>query len=142
MGCNDKHTNICVDNMPSNCLNHEGQLGANTKITNDCVNQFDVNEDLYTITDEIIQGLDISELSSSCINIPLNPTVAEIITLYETKICEMDAEITALQDIDYANIDITGFGLTIPDCIADSCANPPITLAEWMQVMMDQRNCT
>ena len=142
MGCNDSISNLCADPILATCVDYEGALGANTKITDDCVNQNDVNEDLYAITDEIIEGLDISGLTSTCITIPANATIAEVITLYEAKICELDSEVTTLQNINYANIDITGFGLTIPSCIADSCANPPTTLAEWMQVMMDQRNCT
>jgi hypothetical protein len=141
MACDDI-SNICADPILATCVDYDGPLGANTKITDDCVNQNDVNQDLYTITDEIIEGLDVSGITSTCITIPPDSTVAEIMALYEAKICELDGEVTILQNIDYGVIDITGFGLTIPTCIADSCANPPTTLKEWMQVMMDQRNCT
>jgi len=135
-------SNLCADPILASCVDYEGDLGKNTKIIKQCVNQKDVNEDLYSITDEIIEGLDVSELTSTCINIPANSTVADVVVLYEAKICELDSKVTTLQSIDYSQLDITGWGLTIPSCIADSCTNPPTTLAEWMQVMMDERNCS
>lgn len=141
MACNDI-SNLCSNPALSSCLDHEGPLGANTKITDDCVNQFDVNGDLYAITDEIITGLDNSALTSTCITIPTGATTAEIIALYEAKICELNAEVTTLQAIDYSTLDITGWGLTIPTCIADACGVVPTTLGPLLQVIMDNRNCT
>ena len=141
MACGDDISNICADPILSTCVDHEAPLGANTKITDDCVNQSDVNTDLYAITDETITKIDVSAIVGDCITIPTDATIADIVGLLKDKVCELDTAVTNLQDINYANIDITGFGLTIPTCIADSCANPPTTLAEWMQVMMDQRNC-
>tara|TARA_R110002020_G_scaffold357575_3_gene569924 strand:- start:95 stop:520 length:426 start_codon:yes stop_codon:yes gene_type:complete len=140
MACNDI-SNICVNPILATCVDFEGSLGVNTKITDSCVNQNDVNGDLYAITDEIIEGLDNSTLTSTCITIPVNSTTAEIIALYEAKICELDEEVTTLQNIDYSQLDITGWGLTIPACIVDPCAIVPTTLGPLLQVIMDQRNC-
>ena len=142
MGCNDNISNLCADPILTTCVDYEGPLGENTKITDECVNQNDVNQDLYTITDETITAIDVSSIVGDCITIPVGATIADIVGLLKNKVCELDTAVTDLQNINYADIDITGFGLTIPACIADSCANPPTTLAEWMQVMMDQRNCT
>lgn len=142
MSCNGNTSNICVDPIVATCVDYQGPLGSNTKITDECVNQNDVNEDLYAITDETITAIDVSSIVGDCITIPLGASIADIVSLLKDKVCAQDAQITALESINYADIDITGFGLTIPACIADSCANPPTTLAEWMQVIMDQRNCT
>lgn len=141
MGCKDKHTNICVDNIPSTCIDYEGKLGINTKITESCVNQFDVNEDLYTIIDEIKSDTSFSEILDSCILISSDSKIKDVVTMLVNKICSQELEIQNLQNTNYADIDITGFGLTIPDCIADSCENPPTTLSDWMQVMMDKTSC-
>lgn len=141
MSCKDKISNLCVDPIYSTCVDYEGPLGTNTKITDDCVTQSDVNADLYAITDEVIAGLDNSELTSNCMTIPSGATTAEIIAIYEAKICELDTKVTELENIDYADMDITSWGLTIPTCIADSCDNPPTTLSDLLQVFMDQRNC-
>lgn len=141
MGCNDV-SNLCADPILATCVDYEGSLGENTKITKDCVNQHDVNEDLYAIADETITAINVAEIVSDCITIPEGASIADIVGLLTTKVCEQDTQITTLENIDYGSIDITGFGLVIPACIADSCANPPTTLAEWMQVVMDQRNCT
>lgn len=142
MICNKNISNVCADPILTTCVDYEGPLGANTKITDDCVNQSDVNTDLYAITDETITAIDVSSIVGNCITIPEGATIATIVSLLKDKVCELDIKITDIQNINYADIDITGFGLTIPTCIADSCANPPTTLAEWMQVIMDQRNCT
>lgn len=142
MSCNGDISNKCGETIFASCVDYEGNLGANTKITEPCVNQQMVNEDLYSITDDVITAQDVSAIASTAITIPANATIAQIVALLVAKVDEFETEITALQNIDYGAIDITGFGLTIPACIADSCANPPTTLAEWMQVMMDQRNCT
>ena len=142
MDCTDKDSNLCVDSIFSSCVDHEGPLGANTKIADNCVTQYDVNGDLYTITDEVIVGLDNSALTSTCITIPENSTTAEIIALYEVKICELDTKVTTLQNIDYSTLDIVDWGLTIPTCIADACGVVPTTLGPLLQVIMDNRNCT
>lgn len=140
MGCNNI-SNLCADPILSTCVDYEGPLGENTKITEDCVNQSDVNQDLYAITDEIIVDIDVSTLTSTCITIPANSTVAEVVALYETKICELNTKVITLENIDYSTLDITGWGLTIPTCIADPCGSPPTTLGPLLQAVMDQRNC-
>jgi hypothetical protein len=141
MSCNGNISNTCADPILSSCVDHEGALGVNTKITDGCVTQRDVNEDLYAITDETISKIDVSSLTSTCITIPVGSSIAEIVAIYESEICELKTKVETLETIDYSQIDITTFGLTIPTCIADACANPPVTLAEWMQVMMDQHPC-
>lgn len=142
MGCGSDISNTCADSTLTTCVDYEGLLGANTKIIKDCVNQSDVNEDLYIITDEIIDGLDISLLESTCITIPKDATIADIIILYEEKICEIEGKVTEIEDTNYSTLDVTGWGLTIPACIADPCASPPTTLGPLLQAIMDNRNCT
>ncbi len=142
MACGENLTNTCVEPVKSTCVEFEGTLGANTKITSECVTQHEVDEDLYAITDEVIEGLDNSGLTSTCITIPVGSTTAEIIAIYESKICELEGKVTTLENIDYSTLDVTGWGLTIPACIADPCASPPTTLGPLLQAIMDNRNCT
>tara|TARA_R110000868_G_scaffold74337_2_gene214903 strand:- start:23602 stop:24030 length:429 start_codon:yes stop_codon:yes gene_type:complete len=141
MSCNGNISNTCADPILSSCVDHEGALGVNTKITDGCVTQRDVNGDLYAITDETISKTNVSELTSACMDIPVGSSIAEVVTIYESEICALKAKVQALEEIDYSQIDITNFGIVIPACIADACDNPPVTLAEWMQVMMDQHPC-
>lgn len=141
MSCNDI-SNLCADPILATCVDYLGDLGVNTNITEDCVNQKDVNEDLYGLVDQLISDIDVSSITSTCITIPPNSTIAEIVALYEAKICELEGEMTTLQNIDYSTLDITGWGLTIPACIADPCASPPTTLGPLLQAIMDNRNCS
>ena len=142
MACGDNISNVCADPILATCVDYEGNLGENTKITDDCVNQNDVNEDLYAITDETITAIDVSSIVGDCITIPTGATIADIVGLLKDKVCEQDAEIEVLQNIDYSALDITGWGLTIPSCIADPCAAVPTTLGPLLQAIMDNRNCT
>jgi len=141
MGCKDKHTNICVDKTLTTCIDHEGELGKYSKIEDDCKTQYDVNEDLYILIDEIKEDTNVVSSENSCINIPVGATIGEVVALYETKICELNKEVEDLSGINYADINITNFGLIIPECIVDSCDKQPETLGEWMQVVMDKINC-
>lgn len=142
MACTDNISNRCADPILTTCVDHEGALGENTKIVGDCANQSDINIDLYAITDETIAKIDVSALASTCITIPPDSSIADIVALYETKICELNTEVTTLKNINYSEISIDDWGLTIPACIADSCANPPTTLGPLVQAIMNNRNCT
>lgn len=137
MACNEELSNTCMNPIKSTCVDFEGTLGANTKIEDSCVNQHEVNEDLYILTDEIIADTDVSAVTSACITIPADASVKDIITLYEVKICELNDQVETLENIAYEDLDITTWSLTIPSCIADACANPPTKLGPLVQAMMD-----
>jgi hypothetical protein len=141
MNCNEKSSNNCVDPILATCVDYEGKLGVNTKITKACTNQKDINEDLYAILDEEINSTNVKQLTSECMVIPAGSTVAEIIVLYENEICELKSKVSTLENKDYSQMDITSFNLVFPDCIADACETLPTTLSEWMQVIMEKINC-
>lgn len=140
MSCKDKISNICVDPTLATCVDYEGPLGANTKIVDDCVNQHDVNEDLYIITDEIIDGLDTSTLGELCLTYPLTDgkvTPKSVFETHEIKICELDSRVDTLENFDYSTLNITGFDLDFK-CLVDACGDPITTLGQLLQIMIDK----
>lgn len=138
----DKKDNFCVDRMPSSCLEYDGKLGTNTKIESKCVNQFQVNEDLYDSVDLLHEMSDVSDLESEELGIEKESTVAEVILAYKTEIESLKEKVNELESINYSEIDIRNFGLDFPEEILDSCDNTPITLGNWMQIIMDNLKTT
>jgi hypothetical protein len=138
MACSDDISNICVDPIKATCVDYEGALGANTKITEDCVNQNDVNEDLYAITDEIIENIDASNLGNLCITYPVGTiTPKSALEQHEIEICDLQTRVTALENQNFADLDITGFGLNF-SCLVDPCGAPITTLGQLLQIMINK----
>jgi len=142
MNCNQKLSNNCADPILATCVDYEGNLGSSTKITKACTNQNDINEDLYAIVDETLASVNVREVTSDCMPIVAGSTVAEIIEVYENEICLLKTKVASLENKDYSKIDITSFNLDFPACIRDACETTPVTLADWMQVIMEKINCT
>lgn len=142
MACNDNISNLCLEPIKSTCVDFDGQLGDNTKITEDCVNQHEVNEDLYQITDEIIEGLDTSALSDNCLTYPLPMgvtliPVSKALEVHGDEICTLKDRVTALENKDYSSLDITGFGLDF-GCLVDPCGDPITELGTLLQLIINK----
>ncbi len=139
MACGDKVKETCGENVYATCVDFEGTLGANTKITDSCVTIEETTEDLYQITDEIIDGLDTSGLGTLCLTYPLTGGVVlvkSVLETHEAKLCELETSIADLSDLQ--NVDITGWtGLDL-SCLNGVCATPPQTLGELLQALTDQ----
>lgn len=131
MSCTGDISNLCAEYQESPCVRYDGPLGSLTTITDNCVNQYKVNEDLYNITDTINNKLNIDNLTSTCITIPTDATIGDIIILYEDKLCELQDKV---DNIDYSQIDISTWGLDI-DCLVDSCGDPITKLGQFLQAI-------
>lgn len=142
MSCN-KISNLCADPTLSVCVDHEAPLGVNTKIITDCVNQSDVNTDLYAITDEVIENSGTSNLGNLCVVYPLTEgviTLKSVNEQNEIEICNLKTKVTNLETFDYSNLDITGFTLDFK-CLADPCGDPITKLGQLLQIIID-KSCT
>lgn len=139
MGCGHKIKETCGDTIYATCVDYEGTLGDNTKITDSCVTIEETTEDLYEITDEIIAGQDTSELGNLCLTYPLTEGVVlvkSVLEVHEEKLCELETSIADLSNLE--NVDITGWtGLDL-SCLNGVCATPPTTLGELLQALTNQ----
>lgn len=139
---NCKEGNICMESIDSKCIEVNSELGNNTKITSNCVNQEMVNEDLYVITDDIISDLDTSELGNLSIAFPtVNEKIPfkEVIKKYEEEIDNLKTEINNLKNINYCNIDITSCGISFGPLV-DDCGEPATTLGDVLKILFNQHN--
>ncbi len=135
MGCGNKVKETCGDTMYATCIDFEGTLGVNTKIIDSCITIEETTEDLYVITDEIIAGLDTTNLGNLCLTYPttggniLPKTVFEV---HEAKLCELDQKFIDLNDLE--NLDISSWNVDF-GCLEDACNNPVLTLGGFAQAV-------
>lgn len=140
MACNDNVSNICIDPIKAPCVDYEGPLGANTTITDDCVNQHQVNEDLYTITDNIIENQDTSNLGNLCLTYPVTDgkiLPKSVFETHEQEICDLKDRVTTLEGMNFGELDITGFNLDFA-CLVDPCGDPITDLKTLLQLLINQ----
>lgn len=129
-----------MDSIKSNCVDNEAELGRNSKITNECVTQTDVNKDLYDITDEIIENSDSSDLGELCIQYErVNGTIAQkqINSANEIEICNLKTRVLELENKDFSELDITNFSLDFKN-LTDPCGDPIINLKTLLQILIDR----
>lgn len=137
MGCGNKVKETCGDVIYATCVDYEGTLGDNTKITDSCVTIEETTEDLYAITDEIISNLDTSGLGNLCLTYPTtggNVLPKTVLEVYEEKICEFEQKFTDLNDLE--NLDISSWNVNF-GCLEDSCNQPVLTLGGFAQAVTD-----
>lgn len=140
MACSDKISNICVNPIQSTCVDYKGPLGTNTTIKDECVTQHEVNEDLYSITDSITENQDTSDLGDLCLSYPVTGgkiLPKSVFEAHEQEICELKDKVQALEDMDFGNLDITGFGLDY-QCLVDPCGDPITNFKTLLQVLINQ----
>lgn len=136
MACDDKVKLTCGEVFPATCVDFEGDLGANTKITDDCVTIEETTEDLYEITDEIISDLDTSELGTLCITYPLEDGLIKpknVFKQLEEEICNLQTQLGTATDLE--NLDITGWSIDL-ECLSDACNDPITTLGGLLQALV------
>lgn len=135
MSCTGDISNLCANPTSDACVDYFGTLGANTKITSECVTQRDVNEDLYTLVDELISDSDTSALGSRCITYPLIDGEIKLSTALdsiEAKVCDLDTQLTSLNSLE--NIDISGWTVDF-GCLENECFAPVSTLGDFAQAV-------
>lgn len=140
MACNDKISNICVDPIKSTCVDYEGSLGENTTIKDECVTQHEVNEDLYTITDNIIENQDTSELGDLCLTYTITDgkiLPKSVFEVHEQEICDLKDRVQQLEGMDFGALDITGFNLDY-QCLVDPCGDPITDLKTLLQLLINK----
>lgn len=138
--CGCKESNLCPDPIDAKCLDYSGDLGSSTTITASCVDQHMVNEDLYSIVDDINGKLDTSELGDLSITFPDTGGVIsfkDVIAQYEIEIDALKTKVTALENTLACNLDITNCDISFGDLV-DPCGEPITTLGQALQVLFNQ----
>lgn len=136
MGCGNKTKETCGEVTYATCVDYEGDLGKNSKITDNCVTIQETTEDLYYITDDIITDLDMSDLGDNCLTYPLiegSVRPKTVLKVHEDEICEIKEKLEDLNNL--KNLDITSWNLNL-DCLSDQCNNPVTTLGSLLEAIV------
>ena len=133
-GCSKKHSNLCVDKINTKCATCDGDRGNNSKIETACANQFSINEDIYSIIDDIKEDTIGEETVPNCIEYTDESLIGKV-TTHGEKICSNKSAIEELQlesicdkSIEACNIDLMG--------LVDSCGNQPENMGELLQIII------
>lgn len=136
--CN-KIKKTCTDSTFATCVDYEGDLGQNTKITSDCVTLHQTTEDVYSLIDEILENTDLTGIGEDCLIYAGEKTFKKIINRYEQEICTLKDEVKDLKETDLCNRSITECGLEL-GALVDLCGYIPATLGELLQVILTKLN--
>lgn len=140
MGCSEKMSNICLDPIKAPCVDYEGPLGENTTIKESCVNQHQVNEDLYAIADIIIKDQSTEQLGELCLTYPLEDgkvKLKSVLKIFEEEVCSLTSKVKSLEEKNYSELDITGFNLNF-QCLIDPCGEPITNLKTLLQLLINK----
>jgi len=140
MACNDKESNICIKPILATCVDYRGSLGENTNIEDNCVNQHDVNIDLYSLFDSLIENQSTSELGQLCLNYPVTEGKIfpkSVFKVHEEEICTLKDKVYDLENRNFGELDITGFNLDF-SCLVDACGDPITDLKTLLQLLINK----
>lgn len=142
MSCNNKIKQTCGTTNYSTCTIYEGTTNSQSDLVDEtCLDQELVDQDQYDQLEKIWDEIDLTELGNSCLEYVENEEgkiiVKNVLLKFEEKICELEEKITALESTDICTKDITGCGLDFGDLV-DSCGNPPQTLTDVLQILLNQ----
>ena len=121
------------------CIETEGEVNTNSALVGEtCTNLQENLDDIYNQLD----NLDLSELGELCleyVQVSGKNIVKNVLLKHEEKICELEARVEELETTDICNKIITACSLDFRDLVT-TCGNQPQTLAEVLQLILDNLN--
>ena len=106
----------------------------------ECISQQDFNEDVYEQLENIQTQSDLSELGNLCLlytTVEGKIFVKNALLKMESEICLLKEEVETLKTTAICDLLISGCNLTLGD-LADTCDNPPTTLKDLLQILINQ----
>jgi len=106
----------------------------------ECISQQDFNEDVYEQLDNIQTQSDLSELGELCLTyttVEGKLFVKNALLKLEEEICTLKEEVETLKTTAVCDLLITDCNFILGG-LADACDNPPTTLKELLQILINQ----
>lgn len=143
MGCREETSNICIETTDARCVDYTGKTNSRSEIKTGCVNQHMVNEELYTQ----IEGLS-SEIDTGIPSLTETPCIEytqtdgkvlprTVMKKHREEICSLKDRVHTLEVTNYAEMDITDFGLDFK-CLVDPCGDPITNLGQLLQIIINK----
>ena len=142
MGCN-KIKQTCGDSLFSTCVFHQSELPSFSELEPCDTTIAETTDELYSFVGEIKEEINLSELSSECLTYVTTPegkvVVKNVLLKFEQKICELSEKVNLLETINICQQNISACNLDF-GTLTNQCDVQPTTLAETLQLMLDQLN--
>ena len=136
--CN-KISHTCGERTYLICSEYEGSVNTDSSLAEEsCLNGQEVVQDIYNQ----LENLDLSALGELCLEYVQESgknIVKNVLLKFEEKICELENRVEELETVNICNQSITSCNLDFGDLV-DACGNQPTTLAETLQLILDNLN--
>ena len=136
--CN-KISHTCGEKTFLVCSEYEGTVNSDSSLVEEfCLNGQEVVQDIYNQ----LENLDLSALGELCLTYVQEDNkniVKNVLLKFEGKICELENRVEELETIDICNQSITSCNLDF-GLLTNQCDTQPTTLAETLQLILDNLN--
>ena len=136
--CN-KISHTCGERTYLICSEYEGTVNTDSSLIEEsCLNGQEVVQDIYNQ----LGNLDLSALGDLCLSYTTvggKNIVKNVLLKFEEKICELEEKITELETVNICNQNIVPCNLDF-GTLTTECGDQPTTLAETLQLILDNLN--
>jgi len=136
--CN-KISHTCGEKTFLVCSEYEGTVNSDSSLVEEsCLNGQEVVQDIYNQ----LENLDLSALGELCLSyttVSGKNIVKNVLLKFEEKICELGEKITELETVNICNQNIVPCNLDF-GTLTTECGDQPTTLAETLQLILDNLN--
>ena len=140
----DKIKYTCGIPTQATCVTTEVTPNEQSSLVNEsCLDQEEVNQDIYDQLGDIWSEIDLSALGELCLDYTLESgkiIVKNVLLKYEQEICDLKTELEAIKNRKICDTPITEC-LTDFDCLVGDCDNSIVTLGDWM-LSVQTKICT
>ena len=136
--CN-RISHTCGERTYLICSEYEGTVNSDSSLVEEsCLNGQEVVQDIY----DQLDNLDLSALGNLCLSYTTvggKNIVKNVLLKFEEKICELSEKITELETVNICNQNIVPCNLDF-GTLTTQCGDQPTTLAETLQLILDNLN--
>lgn len=123
------------------CVTTEVTPNEQSSLTEEtCLDQEQVNEDVYEQLGDIWSEVDLTALGELCLDYTLESgkiIVKNVLLKYEEKICELQSRIVELEERELCSFPISGCEFELGELV-DECGEQPQTLKDLLQILINQ----
>lgn len=137
--CHNKISHTCGERTYLICSEYEGTVNTDSSLIEEsCFNGQEVVQDIYNQ----LENLDLSALGELCLSyttVEGKNIVKNVLLKFEEEICELKNRVEELETLDICNQNITECNLDF-GLLTNQCETQPTTLAETLQLILDNLN--
>ena len=138
--CNQKIKHTCGSKNYATCIDYESEVNSESSLVEtECKNLEQTTQDIYNQ----LGNLDLSALGELCleyVQVSGKNIVKNVLLKHEEKICELQARVEELETTDICSKSIIPCSLEFGNLLNACGDGSPTTLAETLQLILDNLN--